>query len=75
MQAIDRIDQEGLLVQGVGVAGVSVLVGRSFKIAHSRHIASIDSGPEARKIILVVSLVALADILDRSWWQVMRVSR
>src|SRR5260370_2627694 len=50
-QKVDRIHQESLLVQWVGVSGVAVLIGWRFQEAHSWHIPG---GSRAEEIVPVV---------------------
>ena len=54
-------DEPGLLVQRVGVACVTVLVGRGLEVRDRGQVARVGGGPEVGGVVLVVGLVAVAD--------------
>ena len=58
---IDRVHEERLLVERVGVPSVTVLVLRSFQEADRREVPLVGRDPEAAEVVLVVRLVGLAD--------------
>src|SRR5262249_46927279 len=73
LKSVDRIDQEGLLIKRVGVASMTVLVGRRLEIAHSRHVPSIHCCPEVAEVVLMIGLIRLANLGDRAGRQVVWV--
>ena len=75
LDLVDRVDDEVLLVERVGVAGVGVLVLGRLEVAHRRHVAVLERGVEVRQVVLVVGLVGLADRRLRGRRQVLGVGR
>ena len=59
LQEIDNVDDERLLVERIGVAGVAVLVARRLEEADSGEVAGIDGVVEVVRIVLVVCRVAV----------------
>src|SRR5947207_4285879 len=54
LQVIDGVHQKGLLIQRIGVAGVTVLVCRRLQVTHGGHLAGVGRGPEIGEVVLVV---------------------
>ena len=75
LEPVQGVDQEVLLVEGVGVApaGVAVLVARRLEEAHRGQVAVVGSGPEVPEVVLVLRLVVVADGRGRGRRQVVRV--
>src|SRR5918911_3696482 len=73
LEAVDRIDQEVLLVERVGVACVPVLIGRGLEEANLGQMPGVCGSPEVREVVLVVRLIGLADHGRRTGRQVFRV--
>src|SRR6266568_2922666 len=61
LDLVDRVHQEVLLVQRVGVAGVAVLVLRRLQEADRRHVPGAERGVEVRQVVLVAGLVGVPD--------------
>ena len=59
LQEINYVDNELLLIQGVGVACVTVLKSRRFQETYSRKVAGLNSGEEIRNVVLMIGTVAL----------------
>ena len=62
---VDCVDDEGLLVEGIGVARVTVLVSRGLEKANGRHVAGGESIGEVVYIVLVLGLIRGS---DRARW-------
>ena len=60
LQEVDDVDDEGLLVQRIGVAGVAVLVAGRLEEADGREIAGVDRIVEVMHVVLVVCAVTVA---------------
>src|SRR6201996_2163283 len=76
LDRVDRVDQEVLLVGRVGVAGVAVLVGGGLEVAHRGQLGAagaVEGVTEVRHVVLVVGLVRVADLRQRTRRQVVRV--
>src|SRR5205823_3224259 len=73
LQLVDLLREEGLLVQRVGVARVTVLVLARLEVADGRQVPRLQRGVEVGQVVLVVGLVGVADGLDRRRRQVLRV--
>src|SRR5277367_2220662 len=59
LQEVDDGGDEGLLVQRIGVAGVTVLITRSLKVADRGEVAGVDSVVEIVSVVLVIGWVAI----------------
>ena len=66
-ERVDRIDDEDLFVNRVGVAGMSILVRSRFQITYRWQTSFLESGEEILQIILVVGLIGLADKGWAAW--------
>ncbi len=75
-QEVDGVDDEGLLVERVGVASVSILIARGLQEADGREVAGVDGVEEVVRVVLVVARIALlSDGLQRSGTRVLQVLR
>ena len=74
---VDRVGDEFLLVERVGVAGVAVLIGRRLEEAHGREVAGLQGRPEVGHVVLVVgaAVIAGADGRDRTRANMLRIGR
>ena len=61
LQPVDGVDQEPLLVQRRGVAGMSVLVRRGLEEADPGHVPVVHRTPEVGEVVLMIGLVGFAD--------------
>ena len=59
--AVDRVDEEPLLVDWIGVTRMRVLIARRFDETYRRQVTGVGRGPEIRHVVLVVGLVGPAD--------------
>src|ERR1035438_8888755 len=75
LDLVDRVHQERLLVQRVGVAGMAVLVLRGLQVADRWHVPVGERGVEVGQVVLVVGLVGVADGGLRRRRQVLGVGR
>ncbi len=76
LQEVDGVDDERLLVERIGVAGVSVLVAGRLQEADGGKVARGDGVEEVVSIVLVVAGIALlADGGDGGGTRVLRVGR
>ena len=67
LQEVDNVDDERLLVERIGVAGVAVLVARRLEEADCRKVAGVNGVEEVVRVVLVVCRVAVdADRAGRS---------
>jgi hypothetical protein len=74
LEAIDKIDEEGLLDQGIRIARVAILMGRGLDKTDRRKIVSRDSVSEVCDVVLMVRLIAhVADQCDGGWGEVLRI--
>src|SRR5580700_957782 len=73
LDLVDGVDQEVLLVDRVGVAGVPVLVLRRLQVADRGQVVDLQRRVEVGQVVLVVGLVRVADREHRAGRQVLRV--
>ena len=73
LKGVDDVDDEGLLVERIGVAGVGVLVGGGLEEADSGKVAGGERVGEVMDVVLVVGGVCGADGGDRGGTGVVRV--
>jgi hypothetical protein len=52
---VDRLDEELLFVQRIGVGGVPVLIGRCFEVTDRGQVPGVGGGPKATQVVLVVA--------------------
>ena len=57
LDGVDRVDDKGLLVERVGVGGVSILIAGSLQEANRRHVSGGERIGEVMDIVLVVGSV------------------
>src|ERR1700722_2907722 len=68
LKEIDNLHNKCLLVQWVGVAGVSILIGRSLEKTHSRKIPGAHCRKKVAGVVLVTSsIVVMTDHRDGRW--------
>ena len=74
LDGVDHVDDEGLLVERVGVAGVAVLVAGGLQEADCGHVAGGESSGEVVRVVLVVGGDRVgADGCDRGGTDVVEV--
>ena len=59
LQTVERLDEELLLRERIGVRGVSILIARRLEEADGRQIAAVRRRPEVGQIVLVTGLTAV----------------
>ena len=63
---IDRVDDEGLLIERIRIAGVPVLIGGRLDDADRRQVTGLQRGEKQRQVVLMIRLVGLADVGGRA---------
>src|SRR5580700_8351819 len=73
-EKVDRVDDEVLLIERVGVAGMSVLVAGRLEKTHCGKVAHIDSIEKVMSVILMIGHVAVGpNRHHRAWPRMLRV--
>src|SRR4029077_2231409 len=67
LQKVDGVHQEGLLIQGIGVSGVTICVSWSLEEADRGKVASCDCGEEVANIVLMVGGAGVSNLRQGSW--------
>src|SRR5215470_8328966 len=75
LDRVDRVHQEVLLVDRVGVARVPVLVLGGLEVAHRRQVPALQGLEEPAQVVLVVGRAAAPDLGDAGRRNVVRVGR
>jgi hypothetical protein len=75
LQLVDGVGEEGLLVERVGVTGVTVLILGGLQIRHRGQVAMVGGGEEVLQVVLVVGLVLLAHGCHRGRREMLGVRR
>ena len=73
-EEVDGVDDEGLLIQGIGIPRVAVLIRRSLEEAHCREVSSGDRSEEVLDVVLVVGWSVIADFRDGSRTRMLRIA-
>src|SRR5215813_2263287 len=72
-ECVDYVHDEDLLVNGIRVTSMAVLIGTGFEIANRWQVAVLKGRKEICEVILMISLVGLADHANRAGTQVVWV--
>ena len=65
LQEVDRLDEECLLVERIGISGMPVLVSRGFEEADGGKISDGGGSEEVQRVVLVVGRPGVADLSQR----------
>ncbi len=75
LQAVEGLDQEALLAEGIGITGVAVLIRRRLEVADLRQVPGLRGQPEVAQVVLMIGLVVMPDHRHGGRRQVVRVGR
>jgi hypothetical protein len=64
LQKVDHLNDEGLLVERIGVAGVAVLIGRSLQKAYCREVSGADGSKEIEDVVLMIGRACVGLAVD-----------
>src|SRR5271170_4345721 len=74
LQEVDHVDDKGLFVRGIGVAGVAVLISWGLQETEGGEVTPLDGVKEVVNVVLVICRTAVPDLFDRSRTRMRRVS-